>query len=252
MIKVCGVNKEFRQKAILKDIELEIDANSIMGIIGENGAGKTSLFKIITGLVLPTTGAIYYDGVKLNDRNIRDIYRKTAVVLDGGRSLQWKLSVKDNFLYYATLKGVDKNKIEKNIDIYVEAFHIEGLLNQKVEELSLGQKQITAIVCSLISDTEYLFLDEPTNGLDLSMKNSLVNILEKIRKQNNCTIIIATHDLEFLLRIADKCTVLDGGKIIKVVNLKKEDFRGSYKYYRESFGFNSEESDEGVQCSKAI
>jgi ABC-type multidrug transport system ATPase subunit len=173
-------------------------------------------------------------------------------VLDGGRSLQWKLSVKDNFIYYATLKGLEIERIKNNIEEYVKHFHIEELLNQKVEELSLGQKQITSIVCSLISEAEYLFLDEPTNGLDLKMKNSLMNTLKTIRNKNDCTIIIATHDLEFLLHVADECTVIDSGRILKVVNLKKEDYRGSYEYYRESFGYNSEEGGDDEQCLKAI
>ena len=108
-------------------------------------------------------------------------------------------------------------------------------MNKKVRELSLGQKQITAVICALISESKYLFLDEPTNGLDLETKCSLIEALKIIRNNFNHTIVITSHDLEFLLSVVDECIVMDQGNIIKTVDLKSENYESCYKYYKESF-----------------
>ena len=112
MIKLHNVSKTFNNKDdILKPISLEIEDKKILGIVGENGAGKTTLIKIMTGLVIPSSGTVFYDNELLCHKTLREIYRKISIVLDGGRSVQWRLTAKDNFYYYSTLKDVKDNEI---------------------------------------------------------------------------------------------------------------------------------------------
>lgn len=236
MIKLHNVSKTFNNKDdILKPISLEIEDKKILGIVGENGAGKTTLIKIMTGLVIPSSGTVFYDNELLCHKTLREIYRKISIVLDGGRSVQWRLTAKDNFYYYSTLKDVKDNEIKKNIEKYKKMFKINELIDKKVNDMSLGQKQLIAIVTALISNCKYMFLDEPTNGLDLETKCNLVEVLKKIKQDEDHTIVITTHDLEFLLSVADECVVMDRGKIIKSINLDNEKFESSYKYYKDSF-----------------
>ncbi len=236
MIKANNICKSFRKDSnVLSNISLEIDDDKIVGIIGENGAGKTTLVKIITGLVIPSSGEIYYDDLRLTSKSVKKINLETAVVLDGGRSLQWRLTVEDNFKYFATLKDISKKVIRENIEKYAAYFEIENLLSQMVNNLSLGQKQIIAIVCSLICGAKYLFLDEPTNGLDLETKCRLIEVLRKVHKEEKYSVVITSHDLEFLLNVSDLCIVLDNGKILKKVDLLSEHFESSYAYYKKSF-----------------
>jgi len=237
MIEIKDMCKTFRRnkEKTLDNINLQIHSGAIVGIIGENGAGKTTLMKAMTGLLVTDQGSVIYDGILLNKKTRKNIYKKTSIVLDGGRSLQWRVSVTDNFKYFSYLKDVPDAKINKNIELYSKYFKIEDLLNKRVNELSLGQKQIVAIICTLISDCRYLYLDEPTNGLDLEVKSLLIGELKKIKKDFGTTIIITSHDLEFLLSTADSCIVMDKGKFIKEVNLEEENFQSSYFYYKEAF-----------------
>lgn len=179
MIKLHNVSKTFNNKDdILKPISLEIEDKKILGIVGENGAGKTTLIKIMTGLVIPSSGTVFYDNELLCHKTLREIYRKISIVLDGGRSVQWRLTAKDNFYYYSTLKDVKDNEIKENIEKYKKMFKINELIDKKVNDMSLGQKQLIAIVTALISNCKYMFLDEPTNGLDLETKCNLVEVLK--------------------------------------------------------------------------
>ena len=149
--------------------------------------------------------------------------------------------LRDNRLYLAIRvypKKEEKNKGEEpkeNIEKYKKMFKINELIDKKVNDMSLGQKQLIAIVTALISNCKYMFLDEPTNGLDLETKCNLVEVLKKIKQDEDHTIVITTHDLEFLLSVADECVVMDRGKIIKSINLDNEKFESSYKYYKDSF-----------------
>lgn len=237
MIKVRNIEKSYSKKGpqILKNINLDIEDSSIVGIIGENGAGKTTLIKVMTGLIIPTSGQVFYDNSLLNQKSSSSIYKDISIVLDGGRSLQWRLTVKDNFLYYSSLKDIERKKAEKNILLYSKYFQITELLNRKVNELSLGQKQIVAIVCMLISESKYIFLDEPTNGLDIETKSNLIKMLKQIRDEIKTTFVITTHDLEFLINVANSCIVIDKGIIIKTLNMDNEKYESCYKYYKESF-----------------
>lgn len=236
MITMKNIVKKFNKKSdnVVDNISITINDGEIVGIVGENGAGKTTLMKIACGLILPTSGEVYYDEKSL-PTDIRKINKMVSVVLDSGRSLQWRLTVKRNFEYYSSLKNVDKNIFKENMEKYIELFKIESLLDKKVKDLSLGQKQIIAIVSTLINNSNYVFLDEPTNGLDIEAKCRLISVLKNIKENYKVSIIITTHDLEFLLGVSDKCIVIDKGKILKTVNLKEEEFKSSYSYYKSAF-----------------
>ena len=102
MIRLINISKSYQRnkKLVLNNVNMEIESEKIIGIIGENGAGKTTLVKVITGLIIPSSGEVYYDDKILEQKSVRNIYKEASVVLDGGRSLQWRLSVRDNFKNY--------------------------------------------------------------------------------------------------------------------------------------------------------
>lgn len=215
MIKITNVSKEYRKtkKLALNNINLEIPDGGIIAILGPNGAGKTTLIKCICSLINYDTGTIEVDGIKVSEKNKKRIMTKIAAVLEGPRNLYWRASVLSNYYYLGMLQGKSRKEIKKNIEEYNGLFNTNNFLKTTVKNLSLGQKQTVSILSALLIKPEILILDEPSNGLDIDSKIDLVNMLAKIRESTGTTIIIASHDVDFVRKIADQLIIISDGQI---------------------------------------
>ena len=182
MLAINNITKSFKKNKVLKDVSFRIYDNEIVGFLGPNGAGKTTLLKIISRLILPDTGNIL-----LNHRKIT--MDKISTMFDGTRNLYW----------------LEKNK---------NFFQIDGLLEKKFGELSLGQKQIVAVITTLLITPELLCLDEPSNGLDIYYEKKLIDIIVDYSKNLRNKIIISSHDIDFLYKTVDRFIVINNGEIL--------------------------------------
>lgn len=218
MIQFKNVTKRYKKPKVLalNSLTVDIQDNEVVCLLGPNGAGKTTLIKCLTGLILPDSGEIY-----IQDENIlltKNMYMKdVAVVLEGARNLYWRATVRSNFHYFAALKGKKAIEVNENIDKYSKLFGIDEILNRQVNTLSLGQKQKVAIVSSILLEPRILILDEPSNGLDIDSKDMLIKMLEKIKKQLNTTILIASHDSDFIRKIVDRVMIIHSGEVKKIL-----------------------------------
>lgn len=233
MLEVKNIKKSFKNNLILDNITFKTDENEILGILGPNGAGKTTLIKIICNLIIPDFGEIL-----LNNKSFS--MDKINVVFDGNRQFYWPISSLENIYYFSALKGVFKKDIDSILH-KEEIFNIVSpFLNTPYGELSLGQKQIVSVVIGLITFPEIICLDEPSNGLDIYYTEELVKILKTYKEKFNKNIIISSHDLNFLYKIADKFIIMNHGKILG--SFYKNDLKAGEleKRYRDILEANNE------------
>ena len=205
-----NVTKEFKNKAVLKGVSFNIEAGDIYGLIGENGAGKTTLLKLIVNLLKPTSGNIQVLGKEIK-KDSYDYLRNIGALIDEPVFYK-KLTLYENFKVHCEYLGFyDEEKLE-NVLIRVG---IHNKKDRKIKELSFGEKQKLAIAYALITEPELLILDEPTNGLDPIAIVELREILLKLNREFNTTIIISSHAINELETLANKVMFLKNGEIVE-------------------------------------
>tara|TARA_B100000989_G_scaffold299018_1_gene292009 strand:- start:2791 stop:3510 length:720 start_codon:yes stop_codon:yes gene_type:complete len=210
ILRVESLTKTFKDFTAIDNINFIIRNDGIHGLLGTNGAGKTTLMGMILGLIKPTLGkiTIFEKNLEFERFEILKHVNFTSPYLD----LPKKLTVEENLQFYARLYGV--KHIKDTIDKLASDLNIEDLLNKKFGALSAGQKTKIGLCKSLINNPKLLLLDEPTASLDPETSNFLREFLMKFRKQNQMSILIASHNMFEIEKICDTVTILKKGKII--------------------------------------
>lgn len=207
-IKTENITKKYKEKLAVKDLNLEIEENTLFSLLGVNGAGKSTTIKMLSTLIKPTSGNIYINGfnTKDNTNKIREIInvspQETAVAKN--------LTVKENLDFMAGVYQI-KNKDEK-INELIKLFKLEDILKQKAKTLSGGYQRRLSIALALINNPKILFLDEPTLGLDVIARRELWNIIENLKTK--MTIILTTHYMEEAESLSDLIGIMNNGSLI--------------------------------------
>ena len=205
-----NVTKEFKNKAVLKGVSFNIEAGDIYGLIGENGAGKTTLLKLIVNLLKPTSGNIQVLGKEIK-KDSYDYLRNIGALIDEPVFYK-KLTLYENFKVHCEYLGFyDEEKLEN----VLRRVGLHNKKDRKIKELSFGEKQRLAIAYALITEPELLILDEPTNGLDPIAIVELREILLKLNREFNTTIIISSHAINELETLVNKVMILKNGEIVE-------------------------------------
>lgn len=205
-----NVIKEFKNKAVLKGVSFNIEAGDIYGLIGENGAGKTTLLKLIVNLLKPTSGNIQVLGKEIK-KDSYDYLRNIGALIDEPVFYK-KLTLYENFKVHCEYLGFyDEEKLES----VLRRVGLHNKKDRKIKELSFGEKQRLAIAYALITEPELLILDEPTNGLDPIAIVELREILLKLNREFNTTIIISSHAINELETLVNKVMFLKNGEIVE-------------------------------------
>ena len=214
-IKAVNITKRYGDKTALDDISFEVAKGELFGFIGPDGAGKTTLFRIITTLLLPDEGTI-----KVLDLDITTGFRelrKHIGYMPGRFSLYQDLSVEENLNFYATVFGTT---VKENYDLISDIYsHIEPFKKRLAGKLSGGMKQKLALSCALIHKPRLLVLDEPTTGVDAVSRSEFWDMLKKM-KQHNITIIVSTPYMDEAMR-CDRVALIQGGHIMSVDDPQK-------------------------------
>jgi ABC-type multidrug transport system ATPase subunit len=209
-IESSGIFKSFGQTQALENISFSVNEGDIFGFIGPDGAGKTTLFRIITTLLLPEKGSMKV----LNLDVVKDYkeLRKNIGYMPGRFSLYQDLSVEENLNFYATVFGTT---IEENYELIKDIYsHIEPFKKRITGNLSGGMKQKLALSCALIHKPRLLVLDEPTTGVDAVSRSEFWDMLGKLRK-HNITIIVSTPYMDEAIR-CDKVALIQNGRILSI------------------------------------
>ncbi len=221
-ISISKVKKIYDGKTVLDIGSLEINKGEIVAVLGKNGSGKSTLIKIISGLLYQDNGEVKIFNLDNKDKNLRNI---TKFVQESGKGYYDYLSSEENIDYFLGLNKVNKKEILERLDDLVSRFEFKQHMDKKVSELSQGNRQKLSIIISLLTDPKILLLDEPTNGLDLVTSDFLLRNLKKISEEEKMTILLTTHDLNFINSLDVRCIILEEGKIIaddRIANLVKD------------------------------
>jgi len=198
VIKLENVNYKYNSDLVLEDISFKADQGDLLGIIGPNGAGKTSLFSLILGLREGYQGKITVFGEDI--RNNRKVLKKIGYIPQKNIIDQGFPATVEEIVSLGVFERKTKDKI-------ISAINTVGLLEQKhkrIGELSGGQQQRILIAKALVNEPQLLILDEPTTGIDLETQNKFYSLLRKLNSENKITIILASHDLDAINKLANK------------------------------------------------
>ena len=210
VIESFGVCKSYGTTRALDNISFTVNESEIFGFIGPDGAGKTTLFRIITTLLLPDEGTIKVLGLNCTT-GFKEL-RKNIGYMPGRFSLYQDLSVEENLNFYATVFGTT---VEENYDLISDIYsHIEPFKKRLAGKLSGGMKQKLALSCALIHKPKILVLDEPTTGVDAVSRSEFWQMLEKL-KSHNITIIVSTPYMDEAMR-CDKVALIQNGRILAI------------------------------------
>ncbi|WP_071441090.1 ATP-binding cassette domain-containing protein [Traorella massiliensis] len=214
MLAVEHLTKYYGTKVGVKDLSFKIKKGRILGILGSNGSGKTTTFRVLLGLIEKDEGKITYEG------NLLDFSDKCLFgYLPEEKSMLRDLKVKDQISYLARLKKIGNEEIEAQMDYWLAYLHIERYRNAKVRSLSKGNMQLVQLACALIHQPKILIFDEPLNGLDLENVGLFKRLCEKLKKEGRI-ILISSHQYNNIEDLVDDVVYLDRGDTCFKGNLK--------------------------------
>ena len=210
-LEVKNLIKNFGSTIAVDNISFKIEKNKTLGLLGPNGCGKTTSIGMMLGLITPTSGKIFINGISLEPKNkieLLSLMNFASPYIE----LPKKLTVKQNLEVYARLYGV--GTIKKRIEELIEDLNLQQFLFKKTGELSSGQKNRVSLAKSLINKPKLLFLDEPTASLDPDVGDFVREYIEKYKKNNELTILLASHNMKEVERLCNEVVMMKQGKIV--------------------------------------
>jgi ABC-2 type transport system ATP-binding protein len=199
--------------AAVEGIDLAIERGAMVGYIGPNGAGKSTTIKMLTGILVPTSGSVRVDGLDPSRRR-REVTRRIGVVFGQRSQLWWDLPLGDSFALLRHVYRVPGARHAAVRDSLVELLDLGTLLATPVRQLSLGQRMRGELAAALLHEPAVVFLDEPTIGLDVVSKEAVRGFLADLNRQQGTTVLLTTHDLADVERLCRRVLVIDRGRVI--------------------------------------
>jgi len=226
MLSLNGIVSSYGETVILRGVDMEIGKGQVVALMGRNGVGKSTLLKTIMGLVRPRSGVVRLDGSDVTGRKPEERVRAGVGYVPQGREIFPYLTVHENLVLGLEARGGKRNGIPDGIFDLFPA--LKALLNRKGGDLSGGQQQQLAIARVLITEPKLLLLDEPTEGIQPSIVFEIENTIRFIKNQGNISILLVEQFMDFALRLADFCYIMEKGSIVfsgEVRDLSKEEIR---------------------------
>lgn len=244
MLKINNLQKKFKDHQVLNDVSFHLKQQEIITILGKNGAGKTTILNIILKLVKQDSGTILFnnqDTIKIKNS---DYFSQIGTVLESSDNLYHHLTGYQNIHYFAGLLKIKKQQLTALINYYLPLFQLEEALHKKVGNYSRGMQQKLAIIIALLSKPKLLILDEPTLGLDIEAKHTMIEILKKIVVQEKLSIILTTHQMDVVEKMGGRILFLKDGKLTHYQNInqlykkQKNNYQLIYKKEQELYTIN--------------
>lgn len=248
MIKVLNLTKEFKTnkkypgfKGAIKSLfsteytvnkavdnmNFQIGEGEVVGYIGSNGAGKSTTIKMMTGILTPTSGKVEVNGI-IPYENRTENAMNIGVVFGQRTQLWWDLPLSETFSLLRDIYNVSQEDFQERMKFFNDVLEIDEFMLRPVRTLSLGQRMRADLAASLIHNPKILYLDEPTIGLDVVVKEKVRNAIKEINKKYNTTVILTTHDLEDIEELCDRIIIIDKG--VKI-------YDGGLKEIKEKYGY---------------
>ena len=215
MLEFIKVSKQFETVTAVNDVSFKLNDGKVLGIVGRNGAGKSTIFRMILKLIEPTSGNIMYNGEKIS-RHILDGFG----YLPEEGSILSHTSVIDVCEYYGALKLMNRDKIHESLSYWLDEFNINEHINAKVKNLSKGNRQKIQFIVSVLHNPNFIILDEPFSGLDPVSVEEFERAILKLKGEGK-TIIFSSHVMSHVENICDDILMLNKGKVLLYGDLKQ-------------------------------
>ena len=211
-------NREYKIVKAVDGISFSVEKGEIVGYIGPNGAGKSTTIKMLIGILVPSSGSIDVNGVipfKHRELNARRI----GVVFGQRTQLWWDIPLSETLSLMRYVYDVPEKQYQENLKTFSDILGIDKFIHTPVRQLSLGQRMRADISVALLHNPDILYLDEPTIGLDVVVKERIREFILEVNKTRNTTVILATHDMSDIERLSSRVMVINSGKIMYDGNL---------------------------------
>ena len=211
MLKITNLRKSFRSKEVLKDVSFEVKKGEIVRLLGNNGAGKTTIINCILKMLKPDSGEIELDGKAIDKCKNSEYFNKVSALLESSTNVYDYLTGRQNIKYFASLSNIDSKS--EDIEKYIDDFELREAIDKPVGEYSRGMQQKPALIISLMQSPKLLSLDEPTLGLDIKSKNSVIDNLNRLIKEKGMAVILTTHQMEVVQKLSGRVLILKYGVV---------------------------------------
>lgn len=229
----------------VKDISFDVNEGEILGFIGPNGAGKSTVIKMLTGILSPTSGKCTING-KDPQKDRKRYVKEIGVVFGQRTQLWWDLPLTETYTVLKEIYEVEDSRFKKRMGFLNEVLELDSFINSPVRTLSLGQRMRADIAASLLHSPKVLFLDEPTIGLDVVVKDNIRKAIAKINEEEHTTVVLTTHDLEDIELLSKRIVMIDKGS--KVFDGKITDLKEKYGQMRELAFISPDENALKILC----
>jgi len=227
-LEISNLNAGYDGTPILRDVSFSVDDGEIVGIVGRNGVGKTTLLKSIMGLLEPETGSIQYNGEELTGRSPDEHAKRSIGYVPQGRDVFPDLTVKENLLVGESVGDDDETRYEQVYDYFPI---LEERADQDAGTMSGGQQQMLAIGRALVGDPDLLLVDEPSEGVQPSIVQSITEDLKQINTEFDTTILFVEQNLSVIQGLAERCYAIDHGTIVDEISDEAVSDRGQLEEY---------------------
>ncbi|MGN1126421.1 MAG: ATP-binding cassette domain-containing protein [Ruminococcus sp.] len=252
------------KKEIVKAVDgisFDVPKGEILGFIGPNGAGKSTVIKMLTGILTPTSGKCEING-QIPYENRKKYVKEIGVVFGQRTQLWWDLALRETYAVLKEIYEVPDKEYRERMEFLNEVLDLQSFITSPVRTLSLGQRMRADIAASMLHNPKVLFLDEPTIGLDVVVKDNIRKAIQKINAEQGTTVILTTHDLSDIELLCDRIVMIDKGKLVydgQINNLKHKfgqmrelafemKDEGDISHLDYSSAFNLDDDDLSIKC----
>lgn len=218
LIETNDLCKKYGDKLVIDHVNMHVPEKAIYGFVGENGSGKTTIMRLVTGLANPTSGEYSLFGVDYKDRKIYEAKKQISAIVETV-SLVPSLTAKQNMIYQELYQGIKLSEEER--EALLKKVRLSDVENKKVKNYSLGMRQRLGIALALMSKPKLMFLDEPMNGLDPEGIAELRDLLIELNQKDGITVLISSHILSELEKIASCYGFISKGKLIEEISAEE-------------------------------
>ncbi|MNW36482.1 putative ABC transporter ATP-binding protein YbhF [compost metagenome] len=203
--------RQYEQKIAVNGLSFEIEKGEMVGYLGPNGAGKSTSIKMLVGILVPTSGTVQVGGIEPHSNRTKNA-KRIGVVFGQRSQLWWDIPVSETLQMMKYMYKIPEQQFKKNIELFTDILGIQEFMNVAVRQLSLGQRMRADLCASLMHNPEILYLDEPTIGLDVVVKEKIRQFLHEINRTQRTTILLTTHDMADIEKLCSRVIIINHGK----------------------------------------
>jgi ABC-2 type transport system ATP-binding protein len=219
-------SRAYTEKVAVDDVSFALESGELVGYIGPNGAGKSTTIKMLTGILVPSGGSLQVAGLVPYERRL-DNAANIGVVFGQRSQLYWDLPLRESFELLRAIYDVPRDRYRQNMKQFSEMLDLDRFLATPVRQLSLGERMRGDFAAAMLHDPQIVYLDEPTIGLDVVAKEAIREFVAQINRERGTTVILTTHDLADVERLARRIILIDDGRVI---------YDGGLERLREEYG----------------